>query len=220
VPAEYRMADLAEDAVGLLDALGLEQVHVVGASMGGMIAQALALAHPGRVLTLVSIMSTTGSRWVGQPHPRLLAALLTRVPEGREAYLDHAVRQAHLLASPAYPTPDPIRRVHAAASLDRAYHPDGTLRQELAVLTQADRTRGLTALEVPTAVVHGLADPLVQPSGGRATAAAIPGAELVLIPGMGHEMPPGVWSLVADVVARTVKRSARSAARSGDAAAE
>ena len=188
--APYAMADLAADAAGLLDALGAASAHIVGVSMGGMIAQTFALDFPERTRTLVSIMSTTGDPTVGQPHPEALATLMVPVPTTREDAIEQGVKGWRVIGSPGYPfDEDRIRRA-AADAYDRGFHPAGTARQLAAVIVQPERTAALAALDVPTLVIHGEADILVDASGGRATAAAIPGATLTLVPGMGHDLPP------------------------------
>lgn len=198
----YALADLAADAVGLLDALGIPAAHIVGASMGGMIAQTFAIAYPGRTRTLTSIMSTTGDPTVGQPHPDALATLMTEPATSREGAVDQAAVTWKVIGSTGYPFDEASVRDRAARDYDRAFHPAGTARQLAAIITQPDRTASLATLDVPTLVIHGEADPLVDPSGGRATAAAIPGASLTLVPGMGHDLPPELHAqFIADLAA-------------------
>lgn len=198
----YSMADLAADAAGLLDALGIASAHVVGVSMGGMIAQTFAIAYPDRTRTLVSIMSTTGDPSVGQPHPEALAALLAPPPTTREGAVEQAVTTWKVIGSPGFPFDEPAVRDKAGSDFDRGFHPAGTARQLGAILTQPDRTADLAGLDLPALVIHGADDPLVDPSGGRATAAAIPGARLDLVPGMGHDLPPALFDrFVADLSA-------------------
>lgn len=186
----YSMADLAADAAGLLDALGIESAHIVGASMGGMIAQTFAIAYPERTRTLVSIMSTTGDPSVGQPHPEALAALTAPVPTTRDEVMDQSVETWRIIGSPGFDFDEQGVRDRAGEAFDRAFHPAGTARQLAAIIFQPDRTPALAGVAVPALVIHGAADPLVDPSGGRATAEAIPGARLKLVPGMGHDLPP------------------------------
>jgi len=187
--APYSIADMAADAAGLLDALGLDAAHIVGVSMGGMIAQAFAIDHPARVRTLTSIMSSTGDPTVGQPDPDALAALVPAPPTSRQEAMDQDVVMWRTIGSPGFPFDEAMVRERAGAAYDRAFHPAGNSRQFAAIATQPDRTARLAAVTAPTLVIHGEADPLVDPSGGRATAAAIPGARLHLVPGMGHDMP-------------------------------
>jgi pimeloyl-ACP methyl ester carboxylesterase len=206
VRAPYSLGDMAEDAFGLLDHLGMESAHVAGVSMGGMIAQTMAVAQPKRVRSLTSIMSTTGKRTVGWQHPSLLPNLLGQ-KAGREAYIESSVRAWRLIGSPAYPTTEEKTRRRAAETYDRGVSASGTLRQMTAVLTQPNRSRQLHSLRMPALVVHGLADKLVHVSGGRATAAAIPGAELLLIDGMGHDLPEALFPTFADGIKRTASRA-------------
>ncbi|MFT4081313.1 MAG: alpha/beta hydrolase [Nocardioides sp.] len=207
VRAPYAMSDLADDAAGLLDHLGIERAHLFGVSMGGMIVQTLAIAHPDRVASLVSTMSTTGRRSVGYQHPSIYPQMLRRPPAGEQEYVERSLVGARLTGSPGYPEPEDSVRRRAVATWARGIHPDGTARQMLAVLTQPDRTADLGRLDVPAAVVHGLADKMVHVSGGRATAVAIPRAELMLIDGMGHDLPVPLWERFVRVVRRTADRA-------------
>jgi pimeloyl-ACP methyl ester carboxylesterase len=203
----YSMSDMTADAVGLLDALGLPSAHVVGLSMGGMIAQTLAIEHPQRTRTLVSIMSTTGDRTVGQPHPDALAVLMVPAPTTRAQVIEQGAKSWRVIGSPGFPFDEHAVRERAAAAYDRAFHPSGTARQLAAIMSQADRTPALANVHVPALVIHGDADPLVDPSGGKATAAAIPGARLKLVPGMGHDLPPQLFDdLVADLAGHFQQR--------------
>jgi pimeloyl-ACP methyl ester carboxylesterase len=197
----YLLTDMAADAAGLLDVLGIHSAHVLGASMGGMIAQSFAIQYPERVRTLVSIMSTTGDPDVGQPHPEILGGLLEAPPVDRETAIEQSVKMWGVIGSTGFPMDEERIRANAAASYDRAFHPDGTARQMVAILASPDRTPGLAQVRVPTLVIHGESDPLVDPSGGRATAQAIPGASLWTIPGMGHDLPPELFEAIADRVA-------------------
>ena len=203
--ASYTMGDMAADAAGLLGALGIDKAHVVGSSMGGMIAQRVAIDHPDKVLSLTSIMSTTGDRSVGEATPEATAALMTPVPLDREQALDKLTADSRIIGSPGFPFDEAATRARHAQAVDRALNPAGTARQFAAIIASPDRTDELRKLDVPTLVVHGSADPLVGVSGGKATAAAIPGARLLVIEGMGHDLPEGTWAEIADAIADLAK---------------
>jgi pimeloyl-ACP methyl ester carboxylesterase len=191
--AKYSLEDMAGDAAGLMRQLDIGAAHVVGVSMGGMIAQLLAIQHPRRVRSLVSIMSSTGNRRVGQAHPRLWPRMVRRPRRDREGYISDFIETYQTIGSTRYPpSPERMRR-RAERCFDRGLHPSGAARQLAAVITAYDRTPFLRELDVPTTVIHGSGDPLVRPSGGRATAEAIPGARLLMLDGMGHDMPPELW---------------------------
>ena len=208
VDAPYLLSDMADDAFGLMDHLGIEAAHVVGASMGGMIAQTMAINRPERVLSLTSIMSTTGERRAGRPKLRVFGILMRRAPQDREGYIESFMRTFKLIGSPGFPFDEERGRELAAATYDRGHQSAGTGRQLAAILASGDRTQQLRSLKVPTTVVHGQADPLVPFRGGRATAAAIPDARLIAIPGMGHDLPREVWPQLVDAVAETAGRAA------------
>ena len=211
----YKLTDMARDTVGLLDYLEIPQAHIVGASMGGMIAQTVAIEHPERTRTLTSIMSTTGSRRVALPRLRAFGTLLSRPPRDREAYAEAVAKTFEVIGSPGYPQrPDYIRAL-ALAAYDRCFYPSGTGRQLHAITSSGDRTPGLRRLWMPAAVIHGSEDPLVRTAAGRATAKAIPGADLTLIEGMGHDLPPGVWPRVIDAITRNAARNPIAAAVPG-----
>ncbi|MEV0232534.1 alpha/beta hydrolase [Nonomuraea sp. NPDC050786] len=202
-PSSYLLDDLADDAAGLMDALGWPAAHVVGASMGGMIAQALAIRHPERVLTLTSIMSTPGPS-VAPPTEAALAALMARPPADREAVLAQAVRTWSVLGSPGFELDHERIRELAGLAYDRCFDPDGTARQLAAIMASPDRTELLAGVRVPTLVLHGEADQLIPVAAGHATAAAVPGARLVTYPGMGHDLPRPLWpSIVAEITKLT-----------------
>lgn len=199
--APYRIEDMADDAAGLLKELGLSQVHVVGASLGGMITQALAIRHQELFLSACSIMSTTGNRSVGAPTNEAIAALLRPIATNREEAIEASVAGSKIIGSPAYPVDEQVLRTRAAAAYDRSYCPEGTARQLAAILASPDRTEGLHGVELPFLVLHGEADPLVTLSGGQATAEAVPGAKLVTYPGMGHDLPEILWSEITAAIA-------------------
>lgn len=208
VRAPYSLDDLAADCLGLLDHLGIGAAHVAGVSMGGMIAQSMAIAAPERVRSLTSIMSTTGRRSVGWQHPSLLLPLLGGSKTTKQAYVERSVRLWGVIGSPAYPMDPADNRTRAADTYDHGVSQTGTLRQTLAILTAADRGPRLRELRIPTLVVHGLADKMVHVSGGRATAAAVPGAELLLVHGMGHDLPAPLFEVFASGIRRTADRAA------------
>jgi pimeloyl-ACP methyl ester carboxylesterase len=205
--AAYTLDDMAADAVGLLGHLDLSAAHVVGVSMGGMIAQLLAVNHPKRVLSLVSIMSTTGARRVGRPQPRVAMRMLRRTRLDREDYIEDHLETYRTIGSRAFDFEAEHKRARAGRCFDRGIHPAGSARQLAAIMAAPDRTPALRALRVPTTVIHGEADPLVNISGGRATAAAIPNAELITLPGMGHDLPRELWP---QIIAAIVENSARA----------
>jgi pimeloyl-ACP methyl ester carboxylesterase len=208
----YTLVDMAQDALGLLDHLGVESAHVVGVSMGGMIAQTLAIEAPTRVRSLTSIMSTTGKRTVGWADPRLMPVLLRPLRPGLEAYERSSVTIWNLIGSPGYPRPEGRTLEIARATYARGISASGSLRQMMAILTQPNRSPRLHALRMPTLVIHGLADRMVHVSGGRATASAIPGAELLLIEGMGHDLSPELYETFVDAIARVAARAGTHAA--------
>lgn len=208
--APYLLGDMATDAVGLLDALGIDRAHVVGASLGGMIAQRIAIDHPDRVLSLASIMSTTGDTAVGRPTPEAMAVLMTRAPTDREGYVRTTLEARAVIGSQP---PDRDRILDLAQrAYDRGYHPGGTARQFAAVVASPDRTPELRELDVPTTVIHGADDRLIGVSGGEATAAAIPDAELVVIDNMGHDLPPWALERIAVALERNFERARQPAA--------
>jgi pimeloyl-ACP methyl ester carboxylesterase len=199
--ARYRLADMADDAAGLLERLELAPAHVIGASMGGMIGQTLAARRPELVRSLVSIMSNTGSRRSGQPSLSLYPLLLRRAPRERSAFTEHMVRVFAAIGSPGLPRDVSDIRELAAASYDRDHDPAGPGRQLAAIVASGDRTPLLHTITAPTLVIHGSGDRLVAPSGGRATARAIPGARLMIIPGMGHDLPRAAWPQIVTAIA-------------------
>jgi len=202
----YTLSDMAADTVGLLDVLGLPSAHLVGASLGGFVAQTVAIEHPQRVRSLTSIMSTTGDRTVGQPHPEAMGVFAGPPPVTRDQIVQRSVEIARAMGSPGYP-PDPeVVAERARRAFDRAFDPLGMMRQAAASLASGDRTPRLRALDVPALVIHGDSDKLVDISGGRATAAAIPNAELVVVEGMAHDLPKALWSTIAGKIAEVVAR--------------
>jgi pimeloyl-ACP methyl ester carboxylesterase len=208
--ATYTLAEMAGDSLGVLDALQIERAHVVGASMGGMIAQTIAIRHPERVLSLVSIMSNTGSFWSGQPALSLYAVLLKPAPRERDPFVDHAVEMFSKIGGKGFPPDVEDLRDIASKSYDRGHDPRGSQRQLAAIIADRDRSAALAHLKVPATIIHGADDKLVRPSGGRATAKAIPGAKLVEIAGMGHGLPRPAWPEIIDAI---VSQATRSPAR-------
>ena len=206
-PDAYTLSDMAGDAAGLLDALGIRTAHVVGSSLGGMIAQTLAIEYPERVLSLASIMSTTGDPEVGGATQAGIEALTAVPPRDREGYVDALIAARRKIASPGFPFDEERSRRIAGLGFDRGYHPEGTVRQTIAIIASGNRTGRLAEIRVPTVVIHGEDDPLIGVSGGRATAAAIPNAELVVIPGMGHDLPEGAWARIIDAIAANAARA-------------
>jgi pimeloyl-ACP methyl ester carboxylesterase len=202
----YELADLADDTAGLLDHLDLDSVHVVGASMGGMVAQLVAIRHPERVRSLTSIMSNTGAPGVGVPSEVAAGVLLAPPARDRETAVERAVDTYRVIGSPGFEFDEAALRERAGLSFDRAYDPAGVARQLAAILTTPDRTPDLGKLDLPALVVHGSHDQLVDVSGGRATAEAIPGAELMVVDGMGHDLPRDVWPRLVDAIAGLVER--------------
>lgn len=199
----YALSDMAADAMAVLDATGVDRAHVAGVSMGGMITQAVAIEHPDRVLSITSIMSATGAPGTMDPTPEAGPTLTVAPPDPKadyEAFLAHMVRNAQVIGSPGYPWPEGALRQRAIDEHARAFNPTGSARQMGAIRGDGDRTERLSRLKVPTVVLHGADDPLVQLKGGEATAAAIPGAELRVIPGMGHDLPPALFDIVADAI--------------------
>jgi pimeloyl-ACP methyl ester carboxylesterase len=206
--ANYTLDDMADDAVGLLDHLGIDAAHVAGVSMGGMIAQTIAIKHPERVLSLASIMSTTGDLSVGQARPEVIPVLLTPQPAEKAGFVEQQMNAFRVIGSPGFDRDEDRIRALLEQSFDRCYSPAGFARQLVGILASGDRTGALANVDVPTLVIHGADDPLIQPSGGDATARAIPGAELVVIPGMGHDLPSALWPQIVDAVARNAARAA------------
>jgi pimeloyl-ACP methyl ester carboxylesterase len=203
----YTLSDMAADTVGLMDALGYDSVHLVGASMGGMIAQTIAIEYPHRVRSLTSMMSTTGNQSVGQPDYSVLANLGSPPFDDRQAYIDWQIKSRKALGSPKYPLDEKYLAQIAGLAWDRDHDPLGMMRQAAAVIKSGDRTEQLRSIKVPTLVIHGENDKMIDVSGGRAVAAAIPGAELVTFEGMGHELPKPLWSVFAMKIANLIHKA-------------
>ncbi|WP_415954328.1 alpha/beta fold hydrolase [Streptomyces sp. KLOTTS4A1] len=201
----YTLQDMADDGLGLLTTLGISRAHIFGSSMGGMIAQTMAITHPERCVTLTSMMSSTGESAYGQPSPAAQQVLFSPKPADRAGYVNASEGEV-AWASRRYVDIDGIREL-AARSYDRAYYPAGTGRQLGAMILSGSRAEALTSLTVPTLVIHGLDDTLIDPSGGKRTAELVPGAELVLLPDMGHDRPRELWPAIIDAVAAHTART-------------
>ncbi len=220
--AAYTLADMAGDSVGVLDHLGIDRAHVVGASMGGMIAQTLAIHHPGRVASLVSIMSNIGDRFTGQPAFAVYPVLLKAAPDEREEFADNVVKVYEKIGSPGFESDLDAIREMALLSYDRGRDRAAPGRQLQAIVTSGSRRKDLKKIEAPTLVIHGTADRLVRPSGGSATARAIPGAKIMKIEGMGHDLPRGAWPQIIDGIVANAQRGGfepRKPAAAAEAAA-
>ena len=207
VRAPYSLSDMAADGFALLDHLGLGSAHVVGVSMGGMIVQTMALDNPALVRSLTSIMSTTGRRSVGWQDPRLMPLLLAKRQQSRVAYVETSSRLWKMIGSPLYPDTTAAVRERAGETFDRGVSASGVVRQVLAILSQPDRSRYLRSLRMPALVIHGLADRMVHVSGGRATSRALHGSELLLVPGMGHDVPIELHETFVEAIRRTADRA-------------
>jgi pimeloyl-ACP methyl ester carboxylesterase len=204
----YTLADMAADAAAVLDAAGRDAAHIVGISMGGMIAQEFASAWPARTLSLVSIMSSTGNPALPQPSPAAMATLNARPSNpDDEGFIAESVARALVIGSPAYPWPEGALATRARAEADRAFNPPGVARQMGAIRASGDRRGKLATITAPTVVLHGADDPLVPVEGGRDTAANIPGAELRVIEGMGHDLPPALYPLFVEAILRAIARA-------------
>ncbi|HKF82181.1 MAG TPA: alpha/beta hydrolase [Solirubrobacterales bacterium] len=209
--APYLLRDMAADTFGLMDHLGIESAHLVGASMGGMIVQTAAIENPARVRSLTSIMSTTGSRRVGHPSYKTFGLLLGNPPREREAAIERVVKTFEVIGSPGYPFEEERVRKIAGRSFDRGHSEAGIARQLHAITASGDRTPSLRKLDLPALVIHGRKDLLVNPSGGRATAKAIPNARLKMVEGMGHDLPRALWPDFAEEIAANAARAPKGA---------
>jgi pimeloyl-ACP methyl ester carboxylesterase len=209
--APYLLRDMAGDTVGLMDHLGIDSAHLVGASMGGMIAQTTAIEHPERVSSMVSIMSNTGNRRAAPPSLRAFGVMLGSPPKGREAAIARAIKTFKVIGSPGFPFEEDRVRDISGRSYDRGHSAAGVARQLHAITASGDRTAALAGVTAPTVVIHGTRDPLIRPGGGRATAAAIPGARLRMIDGMGHDLPPALWPTITAEIASNAERAGEPA---------
>jgi pimeloyl-ACP methyl ester carboxylesterase len=202
----YTLEDMADDAVALLDALNIEKAHVCGASMGSMIAQVIAYRHPSRVLSLVSIMGSTGNPELPEPKPEAMQVLVVPMPSKRERYIKESVKRWRVLWG-SYFYDEELRKELAEQAYDRSFYPDGQTRQLVAILANGDRREKLKSINVPTLVIHGKEDPLVPMEGGIDTSKNIPGAKLLLVDKMGHSLPPEVWAQVSDAIAENASKA-------------
>ncbi|MBP2633665.1 MAG: alpha/beta hydrolase fold protein [Firmicutes bacterium] len=207
VVAAYSLDDMADDCVGLLDALHIEKAHICGASMGGMIAQVVSYRHPQRVLSLTSIMSNTGNPHLPQGQPDAIAAVVAPPPTERKGYIEHNLNVWRKIWSPGFPFEEERARTYLEKSYDRSYYPQGMARQNMAILSRGDRTALLSSIKVPTLVIHGSGDPLIPVEAGKDTARVIPGANLLIIEGMGHDLPTGSWSEIVTAISRHIKKA-------------
>jgi pimeloyl-ACP methyl ester carboxylesterase len=207
ISTPYTLDDMADDTAGLLDALGIKRAHICGMSMGGMIAQTMAIRHPSRFLSLISIYSSTGNPELPQPKPEVIQLLIAAPPNEREGFVEHMVGLFKTIAGSGFPVDEEWTRKIIAEGYDRCFCPQGMARQLVAILTHGNRKPALASVKVPTLVIHGTADPLVPVEGGKDTAKAIPGAQLMLIEGMGHDLPHGgAWPRIVEAItAHTLK---------------
>ncbi len=205
ISVPYTLLDMAQDAVGLLDVLNIDSAHIVGVSLGGMIAQSVAIHYPERVRTLTSIMSSTGDPNLPRPKPEAFALLQQRPPDNRAEYIEYSVQRQQILSGPHYPIDEAYVRDLAGRTFDRNFHPEGTSRQLAAILASGSRKEALQNVQIPTLVIHGDADPLVPVEGGKDTANSIPGAKLLIIEGMGHDIPVKVASQILEAISKHAK---------------
>jgi pimeloyl-ACP methyl ester carboxylesterase len=210
VAAPYTLRDMAEDAIGLMDALQIRSAHLVGASMGGMIAQEMAISFPQRVRSLTSIMSTTGNPKVPPPTREAAAMLMAPPPATREEFFERFAQTWKMLRVGSFPQDEALDRARAERTYERGLNPAGVGRQLRAILASGSRTERLRSVRAPTLVIHGTVDPLVHPEGGRDTAASIPGAELLMIEGMGHALPIPMWPQIIGAIDRHAHAAAKS----------
>lgn len=206
IPA-YSLGDMADDAIGLLDALGIDKAHICGASVGGMIAQVVSYRHPKRVMSLTSIMSSTGNPELPQMNPETLAEVYKPIPDEREAFIEHQINMWRKLWSPGFPFEEERLRALMAESYDRSYYPQGMARQGVAVVVHGYQRSSIASIKAPTLVIHGDQDPFMSVEGGRETAQLIPNSNLLIIKGMGHDLPKGVWPEITDAISDHIKKA-------------
>jgi pimeloyl-ACP methyl ester carboxylesterase len=211
VAAPYTLRDMAEDTIGLMDVLRIKSAHLVGISMGGMIAQEIAIAHPQRVRSLTSIMSTTGNPKVPPPTREAAAMLMAPPPNTKEEYLERFAQTWKILRVGSFPEDEARDRLRAERTFERGLNPAGVGRQLRAILASGSRKERLHAVKAPTLVIHGTVDPLVRPEGGKDTAASIPGAKLLMVEGMGHALPIPMWPQIIDAIDKHAHAAAAKA---------
>ncbi len=207
VTPPYTLEDMADDAIGLLDALGIEKANICGASVGGMIAQVVSYRHPERVLSLTSIMSSTGNPALPQIKPEILAEVYKPVPDEREAYIEHNVNMWRKLWSPGFQFEEKRLRALMEESFDRSYYPQGMARQSAAVMAHGYQKTSIASIKAPTLVIHGDKDPFMPVEGGKETAELIPDSKLLIIKGMGHDIPKGTWPIIVDTISDHIKQA-------------
>ncbi|MCP4756227.1 MAG: alpha/beta hydrolase [Proteobacteria bacterium] len=207
IESSYSVDDMADDAVGLLDALNIDKAHICGASMGGMITQTVGIRHPARVMSLVSIMSSTGNPELPQSKPEAMEVLLTPSPEERNAYIERSVENNKVIGSPGFSFDEKRVREIAGQAFDRSFHPQGIARQTVAIIAHGNRKPALASVRAPTLVIHGADDPLVPIEGGQDTVDAIPGAELLVIDGMGHNLPQETWTQIVGAISNHTRKT-------------
>ena len=212
VAAPYKLSDMAEDVIGLMDALGIKSAHLVGASMGGMIAQEIAISFPQRVRSLTSIMSTTGNPKVPPPTREASAMLMAPPPTTKEEFFERFAQTWKILRVGSFPQDEALDRARAERTFERGLNPAGVGRQLRAILASGNRKARLASVKAPTLVIHGTVDPLVRPEGGKDTAASIPGAKLLMIEGMGHALPIPMWPQIIDAIDKHAHGAAKKAA--------
>ena len=207
VETSYSLEDMADDAIGLLDALHVDKAHICGASMGAYISQIVAFRHPTRVLSLTSIMGSTGNPDLPPPKPEARRALLIRMPTEREAYIEHSLKDWRILYGSGFPFDKEQWRTDIANEYDRGFYPQGSIRQLVAIRANGNRKSKLASITVPTLVIHGAEDPFVPVEGGKDTAEVIPGAHLLIIEGMGHSLPPEMWPQIVEAITDNAKKA-------------
>jgi pimeloyl-ACP methyl ester carboxylesterase len=213
VAAPYKLRDMADDVIGLMDALGIESAHIVGASMGGMIAQELVINYPQRVRSLTSIMSTTGDPRLPQATPEAMAILIAPPPKSKQEYLERFAQTWRVLRAGSFPVDEARDRERAEKNFERGLNPAGVVRQLRAILASGSRKARLASVTIPTLVIHGTVDPLVRPEGGKDTAASIPGARLLMIEGMGHALPVSMWPQIIGAIAAHAHQAPKASPR-------